>query len=113
MAEKFKKALQLEYFTIAYNLLEALVSVIAGKAAGSIALIGFGLDSIVESLSGMVLVWRLKKHGSVSEEEEEALEQKASRFPRWGGRGAQRSPGRRRPGTWKRTRPRKNRSSPR
>jgi divalent metal cation (Fe/Co/Zn/Cd) transporter len=48
--------------------------------AGSISLIGFGLDSIVESLSGFVLIWRLKKYGTISEEEEERIERKASRF---------------------------------
>ena len=48
--------------------------------AGSIALIGFGLDSIVESLSGFVLIWRLKKHGSLSPEKEELVERRASRF---------------------------------
>ena len=76
----FKKALRLEFFTIGYNMVEAAASIFAGYAAGSIALIGFGLDSVVESLSGMVLVWRLKKHGAVSENEEERIEQNASRF---------------------------------
>lgn len=75
-----KKALQLEYFTVGYNFIEAIASIIAGRLAGSISLIGFGLDSIVESLSGGVLIWRLKKHGQISPEEEERIEQKASRF---------------------------------
>ena len=57
-----KKALRLEYFTVGYNMFEALVSITAGKIAGSISLIGFGLDSIVESLSGLVMIWRLRKH---------------------------------------------------
>jgi divalent metal cation (Fe/Co/Zn/Cd) transporter len=48
--------------------------------ANSIALVGFGLDSVVESLSGLVLIWRLKKHGTISAGEEEEIEEKASRF---------------------------------
>jgi divalent metal cation (Fe/Co/Zn/Cd) transporter len=78
--KRFQKALRLEYFTILYNFLEAGAAIIAGKISGSISLIGFGLDSIVENLSGFILVWRLKKQGAISEEEEERLEQRASRF---------------------------------
>lgn len=55
-----KKALLLSYFTVGYNVLEGIVSIFAGLLAGSIALIGFGLDSFVESLSGSVMIWRLK-----------------------------------------------------
>jgi divalent metal cation (Fe/Co/Zn/Cd) transporter len=75
-----KKALRLEYFTVGYNMFEALVSITAGKIAGSISLIGFGLDSIVESLSGLVMIWRLRKHGRMDKEEEERIEQRARRF---------------------------------
>jgi divalent metal cation (Fe/Co/Zn/Cd) transporter len=75
-----KKALILEYFTVVYNILEAIASILAGRMAGSISLIGFGLDSIVESLSGFVLIWRLKKYRTISEEEEEKIERRASRF---------------------------------
>lgn len=61
-------------------MVEAVVSIIFGHIANSIALIGFGLDSIVESLSGIVLIWRLRQHGKVSEEEEESVEKKATKF---------------------------------
>jgi len=76
----YRKALFLEYFTVGYNVIEAAVSIAFGHIAKSIALIGFGLDSVVESLSGMILIWRLRKHGKVSEEEEEAVERKATKF---------------------------------
>jgi len=76
----YKKGLYLEYFTIAYNILEATVSIIFGSIASSIALIGFGLDSIVESLSGLVLIWRLRQHGKISTVAEERIERKAVRF---------------------------------
>lgn len=76
----FAKALRLEWFTVIYNILEALVSILVGRMAGSISLIGFGLDSIVESLSGFILIWRLKKHGTISGDEEEQVEKQAVRF---------------------------------
>ena len=75
-----RKALLLSYFTVGYNILEGVVSIIAGTLAGSIALIGFGLDSFVESLSGGVMIWRFRKHGKLSKEEEEAMERKATKL---------------------------------
>lgn len=75
-----KKALSLSYFTVGYNILEGIVSIFAGLLASSIALIGFGLDSFVESLSGSVMVWRFRKHGKISEEEEKIIEKKATRL---------------------------------
>lgn len=80
MDRPYTQALFLEYFTVGYNLAEAFVSILFGQMANSIALVGFGLDSIVESLSGMVLVWRLHKHGKVSSEYEERVEKKAQQF---------------------------------
>jgi len=49
----------LEYFTIVWNLIEGVVSVGAGLLAGSVALVGFGFDSFIESASGGALLWRL------------------------------------------------------
>lgn len=73
----YKKGLYLEYLTVGYNVAEALVSIIFGALAGSIALIGFGLDSIIESLSGLVLIWRLRQRGKISEEDEARIEKRA------------------------------------
>jgi len=50
----------LEYFTIAYNSLEGLIGIGAGVMAGSMALMGFGIDSIIEVTSGAALLWRLR-----------------------------------------------------
>ena len=61
---------RLEYLTIGWNLLEGLVGVIAGAVAGSIALVGFGLDSGIEVFSGAVLLWRLKSDHGRSESAE-------------------------------------------
>lgn len=80
MNKLYQKALRLEYFTVGYNILEAAASISFGSAANSIALLGFGLDSIVESLSGLILIWRLRKHETVSAAEEESIEKKAMKF---------------------------------
>jgi cation diffusion facilitator family transporter len=75
-----KKALWLSYLTVVYNILEGLISILAGWLAGSIALLGFGLDSLVESFSGGVMIWRFRHHANLTEEEEERLEKKAIRL---------------------------------
>lgn len=72
-----RKALLLSYVTVGYNILEGVVSIIAGTFAGSVALVGFGLDSFVESLSGSVMIWRFRKQGKISDEEEANTERKA------------------------------------
>lgn len=75
---KYRLGLLLSYFTVGYNILEGVVSIIIGSLTGSVALVGFGLDSFIESLSGSVMIWRLSKHGKISEEEEERVEAKAA-----------------------------------
>jgi divalent metal cation (Fe/Co/Zn/Cd) transporter len=57
--ELVRRGEKLEYFTIAWNSLEALVSIVAGAIAGSVSLVGFGLDSLIEVTSGAALLWRL------------------------------------------------------
>ena len=79
-AKLFKNGLWLEYFTVVYNTVEAALSILFGALAGSIALVGFGLDSVVESLSGFVLIWRLRQHGRITQKEEERIEKKAMKF---------------------------------
>jgi len=71
------KARRLSYFTVGYNLLEGVISLIAGYLAGSIALVGFGLDSFVESLSGGVMIWRFAHRPGLSQEAEARLENRA------------------------------------
>jgi len=67
-----RRGRNLEYFTIAYNSLEGLIAVVAGLIAGSIALVGFGFDSLIEVTSGTVLLWRL--HADVDEARRERVE---------------------------------------
>lgn len=54
-----RRGRRLEYFTIAWNVFEGLVAVIAGLAARSISLAGFGIDSLIEVTSGATLLWRM------------------------------------------------------
>lgn len=58
---------RLEYFTIGWNTLEGIIAVLAGALAGSISLVGFGIDSFIEVTSGTALLWRM----SVDENEEQ------------------------------------------
>ena len=80
MKNLYKKALFLEYFTVGYNVFEAIVSLTFGSITNSIALIGFGLDSVVESLSGLVLIWRLQQHDRLNKELEEKIERQATKL---------------------------------
>ncbi|MCL4502683.1 MAG: cation transporter [Deltaproteobacteria bacterium] len=72
-----KRALLLSYFTIGYNVVECLLALLAGMLSGSIALVGFGLDSLLECLSGGVMIWRFYPHRNLSEAEEALLERRA------------------------------------
>ena len=58
-SDVIRRGQRLEYITIAYNSLEALIALLAGFLAGSIALMGFGFDSVIEVTSGLALLWRL------------------------------------------------------
>ncbi|MEW6186054.1 MAG: cation transporter [Thermodesulfobacteriota bacterium] len=71
--EQLQQGRKLEYFTIGWNLVEAGVSIGAGWWAGSIALIGFGVDSLIESLSGGILLWRLASPGQEENRERTAI----------------------------------------
>ena len=71
-ANLVRRGRRLEYFTIAYNSLEGLIALVAGLMAGSIALVGFGFDSLIEVTSGAALVWRL--HSDADESRRERIE---------------------------------------
>lgn len=69
-----KKALVLSWFTVLYNLVEGVVSLVFSSLSGSIALTGFGIDSFIESISGIIMIWRFRRHGVMSDEEESRAE---------------------------------------
>ena len=54
-----RRGRRLEYFTIVWNSLEGLIAIVAGAMAGSISLVGFGVDSAIEVTSGSALLWRM------------------------------------------------------
>jgi cation diffusion facilitator family transporter len=73
-AAALRRARRLEYFTLAWNSLEAVVSLAAGLLSGSIALIGFGMDSVIENGSAVALLWRLRRANEATERQRERAE---------------------------------------
>jgi divalent metal cation (Fe/Co/Zn/Cd) transporter len=69
---------RLEYFTIVWNTLEGIVAVVAGVIAGSISLVGFGVDSFIEVTSGAALLWRMSM--DADEHKRERIEQMTLRI---------------------------------
>ena len=64
-----RRGKRVEYFTIAWNTLEGLVAVGAGAMAGSISLVGFGIDSFIEVASGATLLWRMHVDADIERRE--------------------------------------------
>ncbi|WP_242344953.1 cation diffusion facilitator family transporter [Anaeromyxobacter terrae] len=80
-SESVGYALRLEYLTVGWNVVEGVIAVTAAVLAGSVALLGFGIDSFVESASGAVLIWRLvAERRGMDEEEVERLDGRAHRL---------------------------------
>ena len=71
-ADLVKRGRWLEYFTITYNSLEGIIAIGAGVVSGSVALVGFGFDSLIEVTSGVTLLWRLR--ADVDEDRRERVE---------------------------------------
>lgn len=68
-----RRGRRLEYVTIGWNSLEAAGALVAGLLAGSVALISFGFDSLIEVSSGAALLWRLHLDAPEKRERAEAL----------------------------------------
>ena len=73
-----RRAVRLAWATIAWNAVEAVVAIVAGSAASSIALVGFGLDSTVEVMSAVVILWQFR--GLAEDRERRALKLIAMSF---------------------------------
>ena len=69
-----RRGLQLSFFTVIWNVIEGVVAIASGIVAGSVALIGFGVDSFVETASGAVVGWRFsyEMRGRSQEQAEKA-----------------------------------------
>lgn len=72
-----RRAVLLEWFTVGWNVVEALVAIGAGLLSGSVALIGFGVDSGIEVTSAVGLLWRLRTSADAPRDEETAAERRA------------------------------------
>jgi divalent metal cation (Fe/Co/Zn/Cd) transporter len=73
-----RRGVRLEWFTVAWNVVEAAVAIGAGLIVGSVALVGFGADSGIEVISAVALLWRLYRAGpNASAEEHGDAERKA------------------------------------
>jgi divalent metal cation (Fe/Co/Zn/Cd) transporter len=66
-----RRAVVLAWLTVAWNVVEAVVAIVAGRAAGSLALVGFGLDSTIEVAAAVVIIWQFS--GLEEEREQRAL----------------------------------------
>ena len=76
--ELHRRGLWLEWFTVAWNVVEAVVAIGVGLAVGSVALVGFGVDSGIEVISAVALLWRLYRAGpNASAQEHGDAERKA------------------------------------
>jgi divalent metal cation (Fe/Co/Zn/Cd) transporter len=76
-----RRALRLEYLTVGWNVIEGVVAIGAALASGSVALLGFGIDSFVESASGSVLIWRLHAERRTTDQERvEQVERRAQKL---------------------------------
>lgn len=80
MSKHRDNAIRLSYFTVGYNILEGAVSILFAVRAGSSALLGFGADSLVESLSGMVMIWRFSRGRDLPIAHEQRIERTAIRL---------------------------------
>ena len=66
-----RRARQLSWLSLAYMTAEGTIAITAAVLAGSVALLGFGLDSIIEGLASVIIIWRLTGSRTLSEEAEQ------------------------------------------
>lgn len=73
-----RRGRRLEYFTIGWNCIEGTVAIAAGILAGSVSLVGFGVDSFIEMVSGSAVLWRMSI--DADRHRREAVEQRSLRI---------------------------------
>ena len=67
-ARLLSSASRLEWLTVGWNAVEGIIAVAAALAAGSVALLGFGIDSFVETVSGAVILWLIRAERRATDE---------------------------------------------
>lgn len=75
-----RRGIRLEWFSVAWNVAEAFVAITAGFLAGSIALVGFGVDSGIEVVAATALLWRFRKADAGATEEEHGRAEKRALY---------------------------------
>ncbi|MDQ4106237.1 MAG: cation diffusion facilitator family transporter [Actinomycetota bacterium] len=75
-----RRGVRLEVFTITWNVVEAVVAVGVGLLVGSVALVGFGVDSGIEVIAAVALLWRLLKAGPDASGEEHGVAEKRALY---------------------------------
>ncbi len=77
-ANLLRRGLRLEYLPVGWNIVEGLIAVAVALAAGSVALLGFGIDSFVETASGLIIIWRLNaERRAIDHDRIETVERRA------------------------------------
>lgn len=73
-SRSIRRGLRLSVLSVAWNILEGIVAIVSGVAAGSVALVGFGIDSFIETASAVIVGWRLsyEMSGKSAEQAEKA-----------------------------------------
>ena len=80
-SDLLRRGVRLEVLTVSWNVIEALIAIGAGWLAGSVALISFGIDSVIETIAASALYRRLRAElRGASEEEAEEHERRALRI---------------------------------
>jgi cation diffusion facilitator family transporter len=75
-----RRGMLLEWFTVTWNVGEAAVAITAGVVAGSVALVGFGIDSAIEVVAASALLWRFRQAGAEASAEEHGVAERRALY---------------------------------
>jgi hypothetical protein len=84
-AAALRTALRLQAITVAWMVVEAAIAISAGIAAGSLLLLVFGIDSVIELISAFLVIWQLRREARSLPEEATAMEALKEKVSRWAG----------------------------
>ena len=75
-----RRGVLLEWFTVTWNVVEAAVAIAAGLIAGSVALVGFGIDSGIEVVAASAVLWRFRRAGADASDDEHGLAERRALY---------------------------------